>query len=110
MPYNTDIGQMLDADPFELAGSIFGAVFAGVAIGDQTAYGRVRKQLRARFGNPRWSDPHSGVYDAVALQTTLVWERALVATRAHSGVLVLLPRGTRLLAAPDPVAALREFL
>ena len=110
MPYNADIEEMLDADPVQLAGSIFGAVFAGVATGAETAYGQVRKQLRARFGNPRWSDPDSHVYDAVALQTLLVWQRALVAARAHGGTLVLLPRGTRLLTAPDPVAALREFL
>jgi hypothetical protein len=110
MPYTTDIETMLDADPVVLGGSIFGAVFAGVKLGHETASGKVRKQLRTRFGNPRWSDPDSQVYDAVALQTILLWERALVASRIHSGPLVLLPRGVRLLAAPDPVAALREFL
>lgn len=110
MPYPADIELMLDADPVQLAGSIFGSVFEGVRLGRETASGKVRKQLRVRFGNPRWSDPDSEVYDAVALQTILLWERALVASRIHSGPLLLLPRGIRLLSAPDPVAALREFL
>jgi hypothetical protein len=110
MPYNAAVEEMLDTDPVELAGSIFGAVFEGVATGRETASGKVRKQLRTRFGNPRWTDPDSEVYDAVALQTILVWERALVAGRRISGTLILLPRGTRLLTAPDPIGALREFL
>lgn len=110
MPYNTDIEAMLDADPVELGGSIFAAVFAGAALGSETASGKVRKQLRTRFGNLRWTDPGGGEYEAVALQTILLWERALVAGRTSTGTLRLLPRGARLLAAPDPVAGLREYL
>lgn len=110
MTYTADIEAMLDADTIVLAGTIFGAVFEGVGIGKKTASGKVRKQLRARFGNPRWSDPDGHVYDAVAEQTILLWERAVVASRITTGELMLLPRGHRLLGAPDPVAALRELL
>ncbi|WP_327640130.1 hypothetical protein OHB24_17670 [Kribbella sp. NBC_00482] len=110
MPYTADMELMLDTDPVEIGGSVFGAVFAGVKLGGQIASGKVRKELRARFGNPRWSDPDAEVYDAVTLQTILLWERALVAGRTYGGPLLLLPRGTRLLTAPDSVAALREFL
>ncbi|HWD78520.1 MAG TPA: hypothetical protein VG497_06560 [Kribbella sp.] len=110
MPYNADIESMLDADPTAVAATAFGAVFVGVELGKETASGRVRKHLRATYGSPRWSDPDGNVYDAVALQTILLWERAAVAGRAYSGQLVLLPRGVRLLAAPDPITALAELL
>ncbi|TCO43964.1 hypothetical protein EV646_111156 [Kribbella antiqua] len=110
MPYNTDIEAMLDADVVALAATTFVAVFTGVGLGEETASGRVRKHLRATFGNPRWSAPDGRIYDAVALQTILLWERAGVAGRMLSGVLQLLPRGARLLDAPDPIAALRELL
>ncbi|MEI8409792.1 MULTISPECIES: hypothetical protein [unclassified Kribbella] len=44
------------------------------------------------------------------LQIVLLWERAGVAGRAHGRFLMLLPRGARLLQAPDPDSALRELL
>jgi hypothetical protein len=110
MPYSTDIEAMLDTDGTALAATTFVAVFTGVRLGRETASGGVRKHLRATFGNPRWNAADGHVYDAMALQTILLWERAGVAGRLHSGVLQLLPRGVRLLGAPDPVTALRELL
>jgi hypothetical protein len=108
--YSTDVEAMLDADGIALAATTFVAVFNGIGLGGETASGGVRKHLRATFGKPRFNAPDGHVYDAVALQTILLWERAGVAGRLHSGVLQLLPRGSRLLGAPDPVTALRELL
>jgi hypothetical protein len=110
MTHNPDIEAMLDTDGIVLAGTIFGAVFEGIGLGGRTASSKVRKQLRARFGTPRWSDPNGHVYDAVAEQTILLWERATVASRITAGELMLLPRGSQLQSAPDPVGALRELL
>jgi hypothetical protein len=110
MPYTTNIEAMLDTDGIALAATTFVAVFTGIELGRDTASGRVHKHLRSTFGKPRWNAPDGHVYDAVALQTILLWERTGVAARCHSGVLKLLPRGFRLLQAPDPVTALRELL
>jgi hypothetical protein len=110
MPYNTDIEVMLDADVVALAATTFVAVFTGIELGRDTASGRVHKHLRATFGKPRWNAPDGHVYDAVAFQTILLCERAGVAGRMTNGVLKLLPRGTRLLLAPDPATALHELL
>ncbi|GAA1530457.1 hypothetical protein [Kribbella lupini] len=106
----TSLQAMLDADIVTVAAEAFAPTFTGVGLAGETASGKVAKHLRRQFGSPRWSDPNGPVYDAVALQTILLWERACVAGRVHSGQLKLLPRGVALQAAPDPTTALREFL
>ncbi|WP_326594939.1 hypothetical protein [Streptomyces sp. NBC_01803] len=92
-----------------LAAATFVATFAGVGLGRERARNRVDKELHRRFGKPRGSDAHHA-YQAVILQIVLIWERAGVAARAHSGVLILLPDGARLLDATDVADKLRALL
>jgi hypothetical protein len=106
----TSLQAMLDADIVTVAAEAFVPTFTGVELARSAMSAKVTKHLRRQFGNPRWNDPNGLVYEAVTLQVVLLWERAGVAGRAHTGYLMLLPRGVALLAAPNPITALREFL
>jgi hypothetical protein len=105
-----EIEKMLAADAVVLAAHCFVAIFPGVRLGEEIASGNIRRWLKQQFGNPRWTEVDTYAYDAVSVELELIYERARVAARRHSGPLVLLPRGVQLLAAPNPVAALRELL
>jgi hypothetical protein len=104
-----EIEKLLASDVVTLAAHAFVATFTGVKLGRQAASGKVLKSLKAQFGNPRWTDANYQIFEAVSVEIQLVFERTRVTARTPSGPL-LLPRGVRLLEAPDPVAALRELL
>jgi hypothetical protein len=104
-----DVEKLLAADAVEIAAHAFVATFEGTKLGRQAASMRVHKAVRKQFGFS-WNDPNDHITKAVALEAELLFEQARVAYRTTSGPLILLPRGIRLLEAPDPVAALREFL
>ncbi|MDR7385632.1 hypothetical protein [Promicromonospora iranensis] len=104
----TGVEALLRADSVALAASTFVRVFAGVGLGREQARYQVGKELHRQFGKPH-SDDHYA-YEAIVLQLVLVWEQARVAARAHSGVLILLPDGVRLLAATDATDELRALL
>jgi hypothetical protein len=110
MSLPAEVERLLDTDVVTLAAHAFVATFTGVKLGRNSASGKVLKSLKKQFGDPRWTDANYQIFEAVALEIQLVFERARVAARTTSGPLVLLPRGVGLLAAPDPVAALRELL
>lgn len=105
-----DVEKLLSMDAVELAAHAFVAIFTGVKLGREAASGRVKKWLRQEFGKPRWTEVTDYTFEAVTLEIHLIFEQARVAVRRSNGPLTLLPRGVRLLDAPDPVAALREFL
>lgn len=100
---------LLSAEIVPLAADVFAAVFTGVGLGREQARYEVDKELHRRFGKPRGRDEHYA-YKAVVMQIMLIWERALVAARAHSGVLILLPDGARLLDTRDVAGGLRALL
>lgn len=104
-----DIERLLGADVVVTAAHAFMATFEGTKLGKQVQSVQVVKSIRKQFGF-RWNDPADYIVIAVAREIELLYEQARVAYRNSSGQLVLLPRGTRLLTAPDPVAALRELL
>lgn len=104
-----DIEKLLATDVVVIAANAFVATFEGIKLGRQAASGRVHKAVRKQFGFS-WNDPNDHISKAVALEIELLFEQARVAYRTHSGPLILLPRGARLLTAPDPAAALRELL
>ena len=104
-----DVERLLAADVVVVAAHAFVATFVGVKLGKQSQSSWVVKSIRKQFGF-RWNDPADYIVNAVALEIELLYEQARVASRNNSGQLVLLPRGARLLQAPDPVAGLRELL
>jgi len=106
---SADADAVLSAEIVPLAASVFAAVFAGAGLGRERARYEVDKELHRRFGKPRGADAHYA-YKAVVMQIMLLWERALVAARAHSGMLILLPDGARLLDTRDPAVGLRALL
>jgi hypothetical protein len=110
MSLPAEVERLLDTDVVTLAGHAFVATFTGVKLGRNSASGKVLKSLKKQFGDPRWTDANYQIFEAVALEIQLVFEQARVAARMTTGQLKLLPRGARLLNAPDPVAALRELL
>ncbi|MEV0894042.1 hypothetical protein [Promicromonospora sp. MEB111] len=103
------VEALLGEDTVSLAASTFVTVFTGVGLGHEQTRHEVDKDLRRRFGKPRSSDDHYA-YEAVVLQLVLVWEQARIAARAHSGALVLLPDGARLLATSNAADTLRALL
>ncbi|MEV6413479.1 hypothetical protein [Kribbella sp. NPDC051718] len=105
-----EIERMLAADIVVLAAQSFVALFPGLYLGKQLGSGKIRKWLRQEFGKPRWTEGNTYAFDALTSEIELIYERARLASRQPSGQLMLLPRGVQLLAAPDPVAALREYL
>lgn len=105
-----DVEKLLSMDAVELAAHAFVATFTGVKLGREAAAGKVRRWLRQEFGKPRFGEVIDSTFDAVSVEIHLIFEQARVAARRSNGPLILLPRGVRLLDAPDPVAALREFL
>lgn len=109
MRQEPDFEKLLSTDAVELAARSFVAAFTGVKLGQEIAAGKVRKWLKEEFGSPRWGESDT-ILTAVMVEIHLIFEQSRVAARRSSGPLILLPRGLRLLDAPDPVAALREFL
>ncbi|NEA31670.1 hypothetical protein [Streptomyces sp. SID13031] len=105
-----EIQRMLATDIVVLAARSFVALFPGVYLGRDLGPGKIRKWLREEFGKPRWTETNTYAFDALTVEIELIYERARVAARKSGGQLILLPRGLQLLAAPDPVAALRELL
>lgn len=105
-----EIQRMLATDIVVLAAQSFVALFPGIYLGKHLGSGKVRKWLRQEFGKPRWTEGNTYAFDALTAEIELIYERARVASRDASGQLMLLPRGLQLLAAPDPVAALRELM
>ncbi|GAA3588382.1 hypothetical protein [Kribbella ginsengisoli] len=105
-----EIAKMLSTDAVELAARSFVVIFAGAHLGREIASGKITKWLKQEFGKPRWTEANTHAYDAVSIELELIYERTRVAARRHSGPLILLPRGIQLLAAPDPITALREYL
>lgn len=103
------VEALLAEESVSLAATTFVAVFTGVRLGRERARNEVDKELRRRFGKPRGSDSYHA-YEAVVLQIVLTWERARVAARAHSGVLILLPDGARLLHSTNAADDLRALL
>lgn len=103
------VEALLGAEIVPLAASVFAAVFTGAGLGRERARYEVDKELHRRFGKPRGGDAHYA-YKAVVMQIMLVWERALVAARAHSGMLILLPDGARLLDTRDLAGGLWALL
>ncbi|MFI2489043.1 hypothetical protein ACH47X_19190 [Promicromonospora kroppenstedtii] len=103
------VEALLGEEIVSLAATTFVATFAGVRLGRERARNEVDKELRRRFGKPRGTDAHHA-YDAVVLQIVLTWERAQVAARAHSGVLIMLPDGSRLLSSTNVADDLRALL
>jgi hypothetical protein len=103
------VDALLSEEIVPLAASVFAAVFTGVGLGREQARFEVDKELHRRFGKPHGRDAHYA-YKAVVMQILLIWERALVAARAHSGVLILLPDGLRLLDTKDVARGLRALL
>ncbi|MFI5713535.1 hypothetical protein [Kribbella sp. NPDC051620] len=106
----TDVDRLLGMDAVELAGVTFMVIFDGARLGQEVPFGKLRKCLTVEFGKATFADGGSFALDAVELEIALIYGQARVAARRSSGPLVLLPRGLQLLAAPDPVAALREYL
>jgi hypothetical protein len=109
MRQEPDYDKLLSTDAVELAAHSFVAAFTGVKLGQEVASGKVAKWLKQEFGSPRWGESDT-TFSAVMVEIHLIFEQARVAGRQPAGPLILLPRGVRLLEAPDPVAALREFL
>jgi hypothetical protein len=105
-----EIQRMLATDIVVLAAQSFVALFPGVELGRHLGSGKVLKWLRQEFGKPRWTEANTYAFDALTAEIELIYERARVASRESSGQLMVLPRGLQLIAAPDPVAALREYL
>jgi hypothetical protein len=105
----TGVEGLLREDTVSLAASTFVTVFTGVGLGREQARYELDKELRRRFGKPHNSDDQYA-YEAVGLQLVLVWEQARIAARAHSGVLVLLPDGVRLLGVSNAADELRAML
>ena len=104
------VEQLLAADPIDLAGRSFVAIFAHVELGQEVSRQKVMNWLVQEFGKWRWTPRSNRAYEAVIREIELIYEQARVASRRSSGTLVLLPRGVRLGDAPDPVTALRELL
>lgn len=111
MTDTTDSGveALLAEEIVALAASTFVAAFTGIGLGHEQNRSRIDNELHRRFGKPRRSGDHYA-YQAVILQIVLVWEQARVAARGHSGALVLLPDGVRLLGATDAADELRALL
>lgn len=104
-----DIERLLAADVVVIAANAFVTTFEGTKLGKQAQSMQVVKSIRKQFGF-RWNDPVDHIVKAVALEIELLYQQARVASSNNTGQLVLLPRGARLLTAPDTLAALREFL
>jgi hypothetical protein len=100
------VEALLGEEILPLAASTFVVTFTDVGLGREQARNRLDKEIHRRFGKPRGSD----AYQAVILQIVLIWERAQIAARSHSGVLILLPNGARLLEATDVASELRTLL
>jgi hypothetical protein len=104
------VEKLLAADVVTLAAHAFVAIFTGVKLGCPAGSGKLRRWLVVEFGKPQRTEDATFTFDAVTDEIKLIFERARVASRQSTGQLMLLPRGVQLLDAPDPVAALREFL
>ena len=106
---DSGVEALLGEEIVSLAASTFVTAFAGIGLGREQARSQIDKELHRRFGKPLRSGDHYA-YQAVILQIVLVWEQARIAARAHSGVLILLPDGVRLLGATSAVDELRALL